>query len=559
MITPVRRTVIVGGVAGGMSAATRLRRLDEAMEIVVLERGDYVSFANCGLPYHVGGVIEDRASLVLQTPESLSARFALDVRTGHEVVAIDRDARLVTVRDRATGRLSEEGYDALVLATGASPLRPPIPGIEFAHALRDLVDMDAIIGRLEGPEQPSSAVIVGGGFIGLELAENLHSRGLAVTVVEMADHVLPPLDVEIAAVVQAHLEGSGVRVITGVSASAVEPHAVQLSSGERIDAGLVVLAAGVAPESSLARAAGLELSARGGVVVDERQCTSDPRVFAVGDVAVKRDAVSGEGVLVPLAQTANRHGRLVADAIVGRPVSARPVLATAIVGVFGLTVASVGWNEKRLRAAGRDIRVIHIHPNDHAGYYPGAEQMTLKLIVDSRSDEILGAQGVGRSGVDKRIDVVATAMRAGLRASELADLELTYAPQFGSAKDPVNMLGMIAENLATGVARTVQWHEVEAEIRAGATVVDVRTRGEFAAGALPGAVNVPVDELRDRHGELPAGRVLVYCAAGQRAHVAARLLTQLGHDDVVNLDGGLRTWQPADALLARHERVDSMA
>lgn len=539
-----------------MSAATRLRRLDETREIVVLERGDHVSFANCGLPYHVGGVIEDRDDLVLQTPESLAARFALDVRTGHEVVSVDRDRRVVTVRDRHTGRLLEEEYDELVLATGASPLRPPIPGVELAHALRDLVDMDAIIARLDGPDQPTSAVIVGAGFIGLELAENLAHRGLSVTVVELADHVLPPLDVEMAAVVQSHLQLFGVRVLTGTAAAAFEADAVVLAGGERIPAGLVVLAAGVVPESALARAAGLELSERGGVVVDERQRTSDPHIYAVGDVAVKRDAVSGEGVLVPLAQTANRHGRLVADAILGRPVSARPALGTAVVGVFGLTVAAVGWNERRLREAGRPHRVIHTHPQHHAGYYPGAEQMALKLLVDPDTDEILGAQGVGRAGVDKRIDVIATAMRGGLRASELADLELTYAPQYGSAKDPVAMLGMVADNLAAGLTRTVQWHEVDAEVARGATVVDVRTPEEYAAGALPGAVNLPVDDLRERHGEL-SGRLLVYCAAGQRGHVAARLLTQLGHADVVNLDGGYRTWQPPVDLLAASGREDS--
>lgn len=550
---PARRTVIVGGVAAGMSAATRLRRLDETMEILVLERGDHVSFANCGLPYHVGGVIEERDDLLLQTPESLAGRFAIDVRTGHEVLSVDRDRRVVTVRDRASGRVGEEAYDALVLATGAAPLRPPIPGVESAHALRDLVDMDAIIARLDDLEPPRSAVIVGGGFIGLELAENLTHRGLAVTVVELADHVLPPLDVEIAAVVQDQLQLSGVRVLTGVSAAAIDPDAVVLATGERVPAGLVVLAAGVAPESALARAAGLELSERGGVVVDDQQRTSDPHVYAVGDVAVKRDAVSGEGVLVPLAQTANRHGRLVADAITGRPVHARPVLATAIVGVFGLTVAAVGWNEKRLRAAGREVRVIHSHPHDHAGYYPGAEQMSLKLLVDPTTDEILGAQGVGRAGVDKRIDVIATAMRGGLRASDLADLELTYAPQFGSAKDPVTLLGMIAENLATGLVRTVQWHEVEAAAVAGASVVDVRTPEEHAAGALPGAVNLPVDDLRARHHELPSGPLVVYCAVGQRGNVAARLLSQLGHDDVRNLDGGYRTWQPATSLLAAEQ------
>lgn len=549
------RTLIVGGVAGGMSAATRLRRLDEQMDIVVFERGDHVSFANCGLPYHVGGVIEERADLLLQTPESLRERFNLDVRTGHEVLGIDPGRRIITVHQRGTGLTTQEGYDALVLATGAAPFRPPISGVELAHTLRDLADLDGIVARLDGAEAPATAVVVGGGFIGLELAENLSHRGVAVTIVELAEHVLPPLDLEIAAVVQEHLGRHGVRVLTGVSATAVDTTAVTLSTGEQVPAELVIMAAGVAPESRLAREAGLELNERGGIVVDDQQRTSAPAIYAVGDVAVKRDAVSGDGVLVPLAQTANRHGRLVADAIVGRTVSAKPVLGSAIVGVFGLTVAATGWNEKRARAAGRAIRVIHTHPNDHAGYYPGAESMQLKLVVDADTDLILGAQGVGGHGVDKRIDVIATAMRGGIPASELADLELTYAPQFGSAKDPVNMLGMIAENLATGTTRTVQWHQVETEVAAGATVIDVRTREEYAEGTLPGAVNLPVDELRSRHRELPDGRLLIHCAAGQRGHVAARMLEQLGHADVVNLDGGYRTWLPAASLRRRAELV----
>ncbi|MFN8196420.1 MAG: FAD-dependent oxidoreductase [Nocardioidaceae bacterium] len=544
----VRRTVIVGGVAGGMSAATRLRRLDEAMEIVVLERGDHVSFANCGLPYHVGGVIEDREALLLQTPESLAARFAIDVRVGHEVTGIDRERRVVQVRDRRTGATSEEPYDALVLATGAAPMRPPIPGVELTYALRDIADMDAIKARLADLDQPRTAVIVGGGFIGLELAENLTHRGLAVSVVELAEHVLPPLDLEIAAVVQRHLADHGVQVLTGVAASAVSSDTVTLSDGRTLPADLVVMAAGVVPESTLARQAGLEVTERGGVVVDDHQRTSDPAVYAVGDVAVKRDAVSGDAVMVPLAQTANRHGRLVADVIAGRDVHAKPVLGSAIVGVFGLTVAATGWNEKRARAAGREIRVIHSHPNDHAGYYPGAQGMQLKLVVDAATDEILGAQGVGGSGVDKRIDVIATAMRGGLRASDLADLELTYAPQYGSAKDPVNMLGMVADNMVTGVTRTIQWHEVEAEVMGGSVILDVRTAEEFADGTIPTALNIPVDELRERVAEIPAGRIVVTCAAGVRGHVATRVIRQLGHDDVVNLDGGYQTFVPAVEL-----------
>ncbi len=536
------RTIVIGGVAAGMSAATRLRRLDEDREIVVLERGEHVSFANCGLPYHVGGVIEDREALLLQTPASLGARFRLDVRTGHDVVAIDRDARTVTARLRS-GEEVELGYDSLVIATGASPIRPTLPGAERAHVLRDVADVDRIVAAVAAG--PRTAAIVGAGFIGVELAENLALRGLDVTVVELADQVLPPLDVEMAALVRARLEENGVTVRTGAAATSVTETALVLDDGSTVPADLLVMAVGVSPESRLARAAGLETGERGAVVVDEQQRTSDPAIFAVGDVAVKRDAIGGGDAFVPLAQTANRHGRLVADAITGRPVRSQPVLGTAIVGVFGLTAASTGWSERRARAAGRDVRVIHTHPSDHAGYYPGARPMALKLVVDAATDEILGAQGVGEAGVDKRIDIVATAIRGGLHASDLADLELAYAPQFGSAKDPVNMLGMISENLASGLTRSVQWHELDAALAAGATLVDVRTPAEHERESIPGAVNIPLDELRERHGEIGEGPVVVHCAVGQRGHSAARLLAQLGHDDVRNLDGGIRTWSTA--------------
>ncbi len=536
------RTIVIGGVAAGMSAATRLRRLDEDREIVVLERGEHVSFANCGLPYHVGGVIEDREALLLQTPASLGARFRLDVRTGHDVVAIDRDARTVTARLRS-GEEVELGYDSLVIATGASPIRPTLPGAERAHVLRDVADVDRIVAAVAAG--PRTAAIVGAGFIGVELAENLALRGLDVTVVELADQVLPPLDVEMAALVRARLEENGVTVRTGAAATSVTETTLVLDDGSSVPADLLVMAVGVSPESRLARAAGLETGERGAVVVDEQQRTSDPAIFAVGDVAVKRDAIGGGDAFVPLAQTANRHGRLVADAITGRPVRSQPVLGTAIVGVFGLTAASTGWSERRARAAGRDVRVIHTHPSDHAGYYPGARPMALKLVVDAATDEILGAQGVGEAGVDKRIDIVATAIRGGLHASDLADLELAYAPQFGSAKDPVNMLGMISENLASGLTRSVQWHELDAALAAGATLVDVRTPAEHERESIPGAVNIPLDELRERHGEIGEGPVVVHCAVGQRGHSAARLLAQLGHDDVRNLDGGIRTWGTA--------------
>ena len=527
-----------------MSAATRLRRLDEQAEIVVFERSGYVSFANCGLPYYVGGIIEKRSALLLQTPASLAARFNIDVRVSHEVTAIDRAAKRVIVRNVTTGETTTEAYDHLVLSPGAAPFVPDIPGKERAYALRNIEDvdrMDSAIGLVEGEEDPHrTAVVIGAGFIGLEVAENLAHRGWETTVVELADQVMAPLDPEMAALVQTRLEASGVRVVLSASVTEILPREAVLSTGDRLDASLVVAAVGVRPESKLARDAGLAVSDRGGIIVDAQQRTSDPHIYAVGDAVLKADAVSGDPTPNWLANPANRQGRLVADVIVGRDVAFKPVLNTAIVGLFGLQAAATGWSEKRARAEGRNLRVIHTHPADHAGYYPGAKGMSLKLVVDADTDAILGAQGVGEAGVDKRIDVIATAMRGGLTASDLADLELAYAPQFGSAKDPVNMLGMIAENLAAGITETVQWHEIEDAAAAGVQIVDVRTPGEYRRGSLPGAINIPVDDLRARVDEVADGAI-VHCQVGLRGYIAARILAQHGRR-VRNLDGGYRTW-----------------
>lgn len=537
-----RTIVIVGGVAAGMSAATRLRRNDEQANIIVLERGAHVSFANCGLPYYLGGVISQRSALLLQTPESLSSRFRLDVRINSEATAIDTAAQIVQVAGPDGDY--ELAYDELILAPGASPFVPAILGSEKAMKLRNIADVDAMMAAVQ--QSVRSAVILGAGFVGLEVAENLRLRGLQVTLVEMANQILTPLDPELAVLMQTRLAEAGVQVMLGVRATQITADQVFLDDGTVLPADLVVAAIGVRPDSLLADQAGIEVNERGGIIVDDCQRTSAPHVFAVGDAAVKRDAISGDQTLVPLAQTANRHGRLVADVICGRQVSAAKVLATAVVGVFGLTAATTGWNEKRARAAGRNITVIHTHPLDHAGYYPGAETMSLKLIIDADTQQILGAQGVGAAGVDKRIDVIATAIRGELSAPELADLELAYAPQYGSAKDPVNMLGFVAENLASGLSASIQWHELDAALSAGACLIDVRTPAEFAAGAIPGAINIPVDELRSRLAEVPAGEVIVHCQVGIRAHTAARILA--GHAIVArNLDGGYRTWVAAKA------------
>ena len=533
--------VIVGGVAGGMSAATRARRLDESARITVLERSGHVSYANCGLPYHVGGVIEKRSSLLLQTPQSLAARFGLDVRVHHEVTAIDRQARTVTVHDLEAGVTETVHYDALVLSPGARPVRPPIPGIERALSLRDIEDTDAMV---EAVADARTAAVIGGGFIGVEVAENLVHRGISVTLIEATDQVMAPLDREMVGPVHDRIRSAGVDLILGAAVTQIGPDSVTLADGRSAPADLVVAAIGVRPDTSLAAAAGLTIGERGGIVVDDELRTSDPAIFAVGDAVEKRDGIDSSSVLVPLANTANRQGRVVADIITGHGGRDRPVLGTAIVGVFGLSVAATGWNEKRLKAAGRAYRAIHTHPASHAGYYPGAHTMALKLLVDPATDAILGAQGVGGEGVDKRIDVIATAITAGMPASELADLELAYAPQFSSAKDPVNMLGWVARNLAEGLVTTVQWDEVDDALAAGATLLDVRTRREHEAGSIPGAVLVPVDELRERLGDLGEGPFVVHCAVGIRGYLAARVLTQAGRP-AANLDGVYTTWAAA--------------
>ncbi len=533
-------TVIVGGVAGGMSTATRLRRRDEDMEIIVVEASGYVSFANCGLPYYVGGVIEERGELLLQTPESLKERFNLDVRVGTRAHGIDRTAK--TIQLTGPEGTVTQAYDHLVLSPGASPVLPPIDGIERAYTLRTVEDVDTITSAIEGVKE---AVLIGGGFIGLELAENLTLRGIHVTVLEFSDQIMAPLDPEMAGYVQRHLERNGVTVLTGADTVKIEEDKVTLRDGRTVDADLVVAAIGVRPASELASEAGLEVGERGGIVVDEFQRTSDPHIFALGDAAEKRDAVTGDNTLVPLAQTANRHGRLIADIITGRDVTSRRTLGTAIVGLFGLQAATVGWNEKRARALGRDIRVVSLHPQDHAGYYPGSTQIHLKLIIDAATAAILGAQAIGEAGADKRIDVIATAMRGGLSASDLTDLELAYAPQFGSAKDPVNMAGYIADNLANG-EKSFQYHELEQAVADGWKLVDVRTPREFDRATIPGAVNIPLDDIRDRLDEFEGEKVLAFCRVGQRGHTAVTLLENKGIE-AANLNGGFLTWEAASS------------
>ncbi len=539
-----QRVVIVGGVAGGMSAATRLRRLDNNAEIIVLEKSGHVSYANCGLPYYVGGVIEQESALLLQTPASLHARFRLDVRVASEVLSINRNRKSVQVKEQVTGKEYELTYDKLILSPGASPIVPPIPGVARALTLRTVEDVERIVSKVN--QQPSSAVVIGGGFIGVEIAENLIHRGIKTSVVEAANQVLAPLDTEMATLVAKEMREHGVNLYLGTSAAEITASTVKLANGEELSAELVILAIGVRPDISLAKAADLKIGSRHGISVDRNNLTSDKNIYAIGDVAEKTDSLDGSATLVPLANIANRHGRVVSDHIAGRKVREVKTIGTAIVKVFDLMIATTGWNEKRLATTKRKYKVIHAHPNSHAGYYPDAKQMTLKLIFDSKSGEILGAQGVGIEGVDKRIDVIATAMRGGITAPELADLELAYAPPFGSAKDPVNMLGYIAENILSGLTKNAQWNQIDEYKNLGYQLLDVRTSGEVDRGAIPGFINIPVDEIRERKDELANKNVLVTCQVGVRGHTATMLLQELGFN-AVNLDGGYLTWSNSPA------------
>ncbi|WP_028535170.1 FAD-dependent oxidoreductase [Paludibacterium yongneupense] len=540
----VNKLIIVGGVAGGASAAARARRLNDSAEIIVFERGAYVSFANCGLPYHLGGEIEQRASLLLHTPESLSARFGLDVRVDCEVLSIDRAARTVRVLDRRRGLRYDESYDALILSPGAEPLRPPLPGLDLERVmtLRSLQDLDRLLMALTPDVR--HVTVVGGGFIGLETVEALRRRGLAACLVERNDQVLMPLDAEMAVPLALQLRQNGVELVLGDSVSRVEEGprlGVRLESGRCVETDLVILAIGVKPESRLAQAAGLETGIGGGIRVDEQQRTSDPAIFAVGDAVEVRHAVDGRPVLLPLAGPANRQGRLAADAVFGRSSRYRGSQGSAVCRVFALTAASTGLNEKNLLAAGVPYRKLYLHGNDHAAYFPGATPVSLKLLFEPESGRVLGAQAVGEKGVDKRIDVLAVALQAGMTVDDLAEMELCYAPPFGSAKDPVNLLGMAGQNLQQGLLRLVQPEQVAT--LGDVQLIDVREPEEVAGGMIPGARNLPLSSLRDGDALLDRERpVVVYCMVGLRGYIAQRQLQQRGFD-ARSLNGGYKTWQ----------------
>ena len=547
-----KRVLIVGGVAGGASCAARLRRMDERAEVFIFERGNDVSFANCGLPYYIGGVIEDRRKLLVATPEQFRDWFKVEVRVRTAVRKIDPAQRTIEVVNLQTAATATEPYDALVLSPGAAPVRPPLPGIDLPgiFTLRSLDDVDRIHAWISrrGAER---AVVVGAGYIGLEMADNLTRRGLDVTMLERLDQVMPPMDREMVVPVHAELQTHGVDLQLGNGVTAFEPGpndsiTVITVNNSRLTADLVILAVGVVPDVQLARDAGLRIGPLGGIWIDDQMRTSDPAIFAVGDAVEVRDFVTGQPALIPLAGPANRQGRIAADAICGRDVHFRGTQGTSVVGVFGLTLAMTGATEKTLRKASIPYAKSYTHSLDHAGYYPGAEMMTLKLLYSPEDGRVLGAQGVGKSGVEKRIDVLAMAIQKGATVYDLEETELCYAPPYGSAKDPVNMAGFTAANILRGDVDAVHWSDWLAAKAAGngtALVLDVRNPTEVAAGAVPGAVNIPLGELRKRLGELPQDReIWVHCGVGQRSYYATRILKQNGFL-VRNLSGGLKAYQ----------------
>ena len=543
-----KKVLIVGGVAGGATAAARLRRLDEHAKIILFERGDHISFANCGLPYYIGNVIEDREELFLQTPESFRTRYNVDVRTGSEVIRIDRESKTVFVRDK-TENIYRESYDYLILSPGAEPVIPPVEGVkaEAVFTLRNIEDTFRIKDYINS-RKPGSAVVAGAGYIGLEMAENLHALGLKVSVIELSDHVIQPLDPDMAAEVHRHMTRKGVNLFLSRAVTAIRfdggSYDVLMDNGKSLKTDMVILAVGVRPESSLARDAGLELGIRGCIVTDNRMRTSDPFIYAVGDAVETADIVSGKKVYVPLASPANRQARIAADNIAGIASTYDGTLGTSILKVFDMTVAMTGNNERVLKQSGVEYEKSFTYSASNAGYYPGAAFMTIKLLFRKNNGKILGAQITGSKGVDKRIDVLATAIKAGMTVHDLARLELSYAPPYGSAKDPVNTAGYVASNILDGIVKVFHWHDIDFLDPDKVTILDVRTQEEYRRGTLKGAVNIPLDDLRNRLSELDKSKpVYVFCQVGFRGYVAARILSQNGFRDVYNLSGGYRLFR----------------
>jgi len=542
-----KKVLIVGGVAGGASAAARLRRLDENAKIILFERGEYISFANCGLPYHIGEVIQERDALLLQTPEGMASKFNMEIRVLNEVTKINRREQKILVKDLKNDNIYEESYDYLILSPGSTPIKPPIPGINEAKNLFTLwtiPDTDKIKSFVDD-KKPKSAVVIGGGFIGIEMAENLAHRGIEVSLVEMGDQVMGPIDYEMAAILHNHMQDKGVDLILkdGVKSFEKEGKEIVLQSGKKINTDLIIFSIGVRPQNELAKNAELKIGESGGVQVNEYLQTSDPYIYAVGDVIEVTDFITGNPTMIPLAGPANKQGRMVANNILGKKEKYMGTMGSSVAKVFDMTVASTGNNEKSLKKLGIDYEVIHIHPGSHAGYYPGAFPISMKLLFDRKTGKIFGAQAVGYKGVEKRIDVVATAIKAELKAYDLKDLELTYAPPFSSAKDPVNMLGFVADNMVHDLVETFQWHEVNDLLDNNALVIDVREEIERDLGNIEKSINIPLGELRHRLNEIPKEKtVYAYCQVGIRGYLAARILAEAGYK-VKNLDGGYKTYE----------------
>ncbi|PIB12419.1 FAD-dependent oxidoreductase [Vibrio rotiferianus] len=565
------KIVIIGGVAGGASAAARARRLSEDAEIIMFERGPFVSFANCGLPYHIGGDIQERSKLLLQTPESFLTRFNVDVRVMNEVVSINRQDKSVTIKNLLDGSEYQESYDFLLLSPGAGPIVPPIPGIDnpLTHSLRNIPDMDRIIKTIE-TNKVEHATVVGGGFIGLEMMEAFHQLGVKTTLVEMADQVMTPVDREMAGFAHAEIREKGVDLRLGVALSSVEYVANQsvanteageddehqhlqgkltlsLNNGEQLDTDILIMAIGVRPETKLAQEAGLQIGALGGIYTNEYMQTSDPSIYAVGDAVEEKDFVTGEQTLVPLAGPANRQGRMAADNMLGRQETYQGTQGTAICKIFDLAVASTGKNEKQLKRENIAYEKVYVHAASHSSYYPGSETVSFKMLFDPASGKILGAQAVGKDGVDKRIDVMAVAQRAGMTVEQLQHLELTYAPPYGSAKDVINQAAFVASNIIKGDATAIHFDEID-NLSEDQVLLDVRNPGELeSVGFIEGAINIPVDQLRQRMNELPKDKeIVIYCQVGLRGNVAYRQLVNSGFK-ACNLLGGYRTYKFARA------------
>ncbi len=541
-----KKVIIVGGVAGGATAAARLRRISEDVEIVLVERGEHISFANCGLPYYIGETIKDRSKLLVQTVKGMSERFNLDIRNLSEVVNIEPENKTVMIKNLQTGEVYEESYDKLLLSPGARPIVPSIPGInenETLFTLRNIADTDKIKNFVDN-QKPKKAVVIGGGFIGIEMAENLSERGIEVTIIEMANQIMAPIDFEMASILHSHLKEKGVQLIleNGVNSFADQGKKVILSDGTKIETNMTILSIGVRPENELAKAIGLELGERGGIIVNEYLQTSNEDIYAVGDAVEVVDYISGTKAMIPLAGPANRQGRIAANNMMGKKEKYQGTLGTSIAKVFDLTVAATGNNEKTLKRLGISYEVVHIHPSSHAGYYPGAEPIALKLIFDKVTGKIFGAQAVGADGADKRMDVIAAAIKGNLTVEDLTNLELSYAPPYSSAKDPVNMAGYVATNIMEGDLEQIQWHEVDGIVSEGGILIDVREPMEREYGFIEGSLNIRLNDLRNRLDELPKEQTIyVSCQVGLRGYLASRILINNGYK-VKNVDGGWKTY-----------------